>query len=278
MKIATPPSRGLLSYLPSLFAMSLGIAGFGLHGQAYALAVAGADGTAAAAGAAGAAAGAATASPIDATIAIDAGAPPALSSVLHTNRAAAHYMLGEYADAAGDCVRAVALEPDNTKAMLRGAADRGLTGVAFTGSVSLVDDLSVSGAFTVLSDRIIRNDNLPWQNLGFAIGQTVAFTTGGVTKLYTITDFDIKPASAGGDVLDLRDLLVGEHSGGTANLTQYLSFGTDGGKLALLVDHDGTTGGAGVDQKIVLDKIEGALVSLGGRLGGCGGHGGLLEG
>jgi hypothetical protein len=39
MKIATPPSRGLLSYLPSLFAMSLGIAGFGLHGQAYALAV-----------------------------------------------------------------------------------------------------------------------------------------------------------------------------------------------------------------------------------------------
>jgi hypothetical protein len=39
MKIATPPSRGLLSYLPSVFAMSLGIASFGLHGQAYALAV-----------------------------------------------------------------------------------------------------------------------------------------------------------------------------------------------------------------------------------------------
>lgn len=39
MKIATPPSRGLLSYLPSVIAMSLGIASFGLHGQAYALAV-----------------------------------------------------------------------------------------------------------------------------------------------------------------------------------------------------------------------------------------------
>lgn len=39
MKIATPQSRGLLSYLPSVFAMSLGIASFGLHGQAYALAV-----------------------------------------------------------------------------------------------------------------------------------------------------------------------------------------------------------------------------------------------
>jgi Protein of unknown function (DUF1194) len=39
MKIATPPSRGLLSYLPSVFAMSIGIAGFGLHGQAVAEAV-----------------------------------------------------------------------------------------------------------------------------------------------------------------------------------------------------------------------------------------------
>lgn len=39
MKIATPPSRGLLSYLPSVFAMSVGIASLGLHGQAHALAV-----------------------------------------------------------------------------------------------------------------------------------------------------------------------------------------------------------------------------------------------
>jgi hypothetical protein len=38
MKIPTPPSRGLLS-LPSVLAMSLAIAGIGLHGQAYALAV-----------------------------------------------------------------------------------------------------------------------------------------------------------------------------------------------------------------------------------------------
>ncbi len=39
MKISTPPSRGPLSRLPSVFAMSLAIAGIGLHGQAYALAV-----------------------------------------------------------------------------------------------------------------------------------------------------------------------------------------------------------------------------------------------
>jgi Protein of unknown function (DUF1194) len=38
MKKATPLSRGLLSYLPSVFAMSL-VAGIGLHGQAHALAV-----------------------------------------------------------------------------------------------------------------------------------------------------------------------------------------------------------------------------------------------
>ncbi len=39
MKLAKPLSRGLLSYLPSVFAMSLSIAGFGLHGQASAEAV-----------------------------------------------------------------------------------------------------------------------------------------------------------------------------------------------------------------------------------------------
>lgn len=39
MKIATPLSRGLLSYLPSVLAMSLCVAGIGLHGQVYAEAV-----------------------------------------------------------------------------------------------------------------------------------------------------------------------------------------------------------------------------------------------
>ena len=66
----------------------------------------------------------------------------------------------------------------------------------FQGSVSVVDDLSVSGLFTVQGDRIIRNDNLPWQNLGFAVGQQVAFTTGGVTKLYNIADFDNSPTGS----------------------------------------------------------------------------------
>lgn len=38
MKKATPPSRGLLSYMPSVFAMSL-VATIGLHGQAHAVSV-----------------------------------------------------------------------------------------------------------------------------------------------------------------------------------------------------------------------------------------------
>ncbi|HEX5279640.1 MAG TPA: hypothetical protein VFW28_06150 [Micropepsaceae bacterium] len=61
---------------------------------------------------------------------------------------------------------------------------------AFTGSIAVVDALSVSGSFTLQSDRIIRTDNLPWQNLGFAIGQQIALTVGGKTELFTITDFD----------------------------------------------------------------------------------------
>ena len=95
--------------------------------------------------------------------------------------------------------------------LLAGASGGAVTNqpVAFEGSVSLVDDLSVSGSFTVQSDRIIRTDNLPWQNLGFAIGQQVAFTTGGVTKLYTITDFDNGPGAGFGSALLLTGNTLG---------------------------------------------------------------------
>ena len=65
-----------------------------------------------------------------------------------------------------------------------------------------------------------------------------------------ITDFTV----AQGDSLDLRDLLQGEHSGGTSNLTQYLQFGVVSGKLVLSVDHDGG-GSFSATQKIVLDNF-----------------------
>jgi hypothetical protein len=67
-----------------------------------------------------------------------------------------------------------------------------------------------------------------------------------------VKDFTV----AQGDSLDLRDLLQGEHStaGGTYNLTQYLQFGVESGKLVLSVDHDGGTTFAAT-QKIVLDNF-----------------------
>ena len=69
--------------------------------------------------------------------------------------------------------------------------------------------------------------------------------------LDTVMDFNV----AQKDVLDLRDLLQGEHSSsGTNNLTNYLQFVVEGGKLVLSVDHDGGTTFA-ADQKIVLNNF-----------------------
>jgi Ca2+-binding RTX toxin-like protein len=66
------------------------------------------------------------------------------------------------------------------------------------------------------------------------------------------TDFNV----AEGDVLNLKDLLQGEHDGAgidVSNLTQYLDFGVESGNLVLMVDH---TGGGTFEttQKIVLDN------------------------
>ena len=74
-------------------------------------------------------------------------------------------------------------------------------------------------------------------------------TTG--TAARDVVDFNVKQ----GDVLDLRDLLMGEHSG--SNLGEFIHFGTDSatGKLMLSVDHDGTAGSTATftpDQNIVL--------------------------
>ena len=69
-----------------------------------------------------------------------------------------------------------------------------------------------------------------------------------------IKDFNIAPVASGGDVLDLKDLLVGEHSGSSANLTQYLHFETADGKATLSVDHDGGSSTFAADQTIKFDN------------------------
>ncbi len=75
----------------------------------------------------------------------------------------------------------------------------------------------------------------------------------------TIKDFDAHAPSAGGDVLDLRDLLQGENTaGGTGNLDHYLQFDTLGANTTIkvaptgdFVPGDATSGTA--SQQIVIE-------------------------
>jgi Ca2+-binding RTX toxin-like protein len=85
--------------------------------------------------------------------------------------------------------------------------------------------------------------------------------TVGAPATDTITDFSTSSFTAGGDVLDLRDLLVGEsHTGANAgNLANYLHFSYSGGNTTINVQSQA----AGVDQIITL---QGADLTVGGTL------------
>ncbi|WP_024301442.1 Ig-like domain-containing protein [Pseudogulbenkiania sp. MAI-1] len=73
----------------------------------------------------------------------------------------------------------------------------------------------------------------------------------------TITDFQ---TGSTGDVLDLRDLLQGEHATGTSNLTNYLHFELQGSSTVVHVSHTGGYAGgfnAGQDtQQITLQNVD----------------------
>lgn len=75
----------------------------------------------------------------------------------------------------------------------------------------------------------------------------------------TIRDFNTLPASAGGDVLDLRDLLQGENTaGGTGNLDSYLRFEQAGADTIIHVSPTGDftgIGGGTESQRIVLEGV-----------------------
>ncbi|MDP3605063.1 MAG: type I secretion C-terminal target domain-containing protein, partial [Polaromonas sp.] len=75
--------------------------------------------------------------------------------------------------------------------------------------------------------------------------------TAGAPVTDTITDFNISARSAGGDVLDLRDLLVGETAGtllGQDNLANFLHFEQSGANTIL---HISTTGGFAADAHLI---------------------------
>jgi len=78
----------------------------------------------------------------------------------------------------------------------------------------------------------------------------------GETGTDHVTDFKLAPASSGGDILDLHDLLTGEHAN-AATLDAYLNFGAgtgaDAGKAVITVDANGD--GSGTDQTIVLSNV-----------------------
>jgi Ca2+-binding RTX toxin-like protein len=77
----------------------------------------------------------------------------------------------------------------------------------------------------------------------------------------TINNFGVASAGAGGDVLDLRDLLQGEnHDVGTGNLTRFLSFELNAGNTIIHVSSTGGfTGGYALskeDQSITLTGVD----------------------
>ena len=76
-------------------------------------------------------------------------------------------------------------------------------------------------------------------------------STTGTPAADHITDFTL---GAGGDVLDLKDLLVGDDSN---NITQFLHFdeATAGGDVVIKIDHNGSTDGVGVTQTITLEGV-----------------------
>ncbi|CAG1018901.1 partial Hemolysin, chromosomal, partial [Burkholderiaceae bacterium] len=76
-----------------------------------------------------------------------------------------------------------------------------------------------------------------------------------------ITDFNNATAAAGGDQLDLRDLLQGENlGGGTGNLGNYLHFSLSGGNTTIAISSNGGFSGgysaSAVDQTIVLQSVD----------------------
>ncbi|WP_081397714.1 VCBS domain-containing protein, partial [Achromobacter xylosoxidans] len=76
----------------------------------------------------------------------------------------------------------------------------------------------------------------------------------------TIKDFSLDRPADGGDVLDLKDLLVGEKDG---TLTQYLNFHKEGNNTVIDVNTQGKLGSQGADQKIVLENVD---LTQGGQL------------
>jgi hypothetical protein len=97
------------------------------------------------------------------------------------------------------------------------------------------------------------------------LGDAGAEGTAATSANDTITDFSAAASSSGGDVLDLRDLLVGELKGsgtGAGNLTKYIDFdttSTPGSTVIHISSHGDFTSGyasSAEDQRITLTGVD----------------------
>ncbi|MFY9478165.1 MAG: Ig-like domain-containing protein [Aquabacterium sp.] len=86
-------------------------------------------------------------------------------------------------------------------------------------------------------------------------------TSAATRAVDTVKDFNVAAASAGGDVLDLRDLLTGENTtGGAGNLQNYLDFDTSGSNTVIRISptgafSNGNYTAANDHQQIVLEGV-----------------------
>jgi VCBS repeat-containing protein len=87
----------------------------------------------------------------------------------------------------------------------------------------------------------------------------------GNTGADKVTDFTLGPVASGGDVLDLKDLLTGEHAN-AASLDAYLDFSANGSGQTVVSIHP--TGSGGVTQSITLENLQYSALQLAAGGGG----------
>lgn len=153
---------------------------------------------------------------------------------------------------AGDVLQA---EGPGTHIMLGEAGDDVLTGGP--GADQLFGhaghDTLIGGAGSDMLDGGAGSDVFRW-----TLGDAVPGAASGPVD--TIRDFDARAVGEGGDVLDLRDLLVGEDgAAGAISLTDYIGIETRGADTVLHVSSTGGLGGgaatSGANQQIVLEGV-----------------------
>jgi len=130
-----------------------------------------------------------------------------------------------------------ALASGDANALLEAAAADFAGGGGADGGSSFVQLLHISEGVTPV---------------GYADSETLRATVGAMQGAGNDITFGQEGNS---DKLDLRDLLVGEHSGGTPNLSSFLHFTYDSGTNTTTVDVK-TSGTGAVNQQIVLEHFD----------------------